>query len=145
MTQRVKNLPAMQETRVSSLGEEDSLEKGMATHSGILAWRISWTEEPIKLNEIIKKSVDRQRNSRNCAQKHTSIRMSSRDMKRCWRGMASEVRKLVPWQLMKRGFQGVGSDQLLSYWLIKEDENWEFPLDLSTWRPNCSLTLREQF
>ena len=84
MTQRVKNLPAMQETRVSSLAEEDSLEKGMATHSGILAWRISWTEEPIKLNEIIKKSVDRQeRNFRNCAQKHTSIRMSSGDMKRC--------------------------------------------------------------
>ena len=41
----VKNPPAMQETLVQSLGLEDSLEKGMATHSGILAWRISWTEE----------------------------------------------------------------------------------------------------
>ena len=50
----------------------------MATHSSILAWRIPWTEEPIKLNEIIKNRVDRQeRNSRNCTQKHTSIRMSS--------------------------------------------------------------------
>ena len=42
----VKNLPAMQETWVLSLGWEDPLEKGMATHSNILAWRISWPEEP---------------------------------------------------------------------------------------------------
>ena len=41
-----KNLPAMWETRVRSLGLEDSLEEGMATHSSILAWRIPWTEEP---------------------------------------------------------------------------------------------------
>ena len=44
--QMVKNLPAMQETWVQSLGWEDSLEKRMATHSSILAWRIPWTEEP---------------------------------------------------------------------------------------------------
>ena len=42
----VKNLPAMQETQVQSLGREDPLEKGMAIHSSILAWRIPWTEEP---------------------------------------------------------------------------------------------------
>ena len=42
----VKNLPAMQEIRVQSLGGEDRLEKGMATYSSILAWRIPWTEEP---------------------------------------------------------------------------------------------------
>ena len=42
----VKNLPVMQETCVRSLGQEDPLEKGMATHSSILAWRIPWTEEP---------------------------------------------------------------------------------------------------
>ena len=41
-----KNLSAMQETRVQSLGRKDPLEKGMATHSSILAWRIPWTEEP---------------------------------------------------------------------------------------------------
>jgi len=41
----VKNLPAMQETRIPSLGWEDPLEKGMATHSSILAWRIPWTEQ----------------------------------------------------------------------------------------------------
>jgi len=49
MTQQVKNLPAMQETQemqVQFLGQEDALEKGMATHFSILAWRISWTEEP---------------------------------------------------------------------------------------------------
>ena len=44
MVQIVKNLPAMQ-TRVCSLGQEDSLEEGMATHSSIFAWRIPWTEE----------------------------------------------------------------------------------------------------
>ena len=42
----VKNLPAMQETWVRSLGGEDPVEKEMATHSSILAWRIPWTEEP---------------------------------------------------------------------------------------------------
>ena len=42
----VKNLPAMQKTQVLSLGQEDSLEKEMATHLTILAWRILWTEEP---------------------------------------------------------------------------------------------------
>ena len=45
-SQIVKNLPAMQETWVQSLGPEDPLEKGIATHSSILAWRIPWTEEP---------------------------------------------------------------------------------------------------
>ena len=43
--QLVKNLPAMQETWARSLGQEDPLEKGKATHSGVLAWRIPWTEE----------------------------------------------------------------------------------------------------
>ena len=42
----VKCLPAMRETQVRSLGQEDSLEKEMATHSSILAWKIPWTEEP---------------------------------------------------------------------------------------------------
>ena len=42
----VKDLPAMWETRVQSLGSEDPLEKGMATHTSILAWKIPWTEEP---------------------------------------------------------------------------------------------------
>ena len=44
VAQSVKNLPAVQETRVQSLGWEDPLEKQMATHSSILAWKISWTE-----------------------------------------------------------------------------------------------------
>ena len=46
VAQTVKNLPAMQETWVPSLSQEDPLEKRMATHSSILAWEISWTEEP---------------------------------------------------------------------------------------------------
>ena len=46
VAQLVKNLPAMQETQVRFLGQEDPLEKAMAIHSSILAWRIAWTEEP---------------------------------------------------------------------------------------------------
>ena len=46
MAQTVKNPPAMQETWILSLGWEDPVEKGMVTHSSILAWRIPWTEEP---------------------------------------------------------------------------------------------------
>ena len=46
VAQMVKNLPAMPETHVRSLGQEDPLEKEMAAHSSILAWRIPWTEEP---------------------------------------------------------------------------------------------------
>ena len=52
MAQTVKNLPAKQETRVQSLGWEDLLEEGMATHSNILAWRIPWTEEPGELSLV---------------------------------------------------------------------------------------------
>ena len=52
MAQIVKNLLAMQESRVRSLGWEDPLEKGMATHSSILAWRIPWTEKPSRLQSI---------------------------------------------------------------------------------------------
>ena len=48
----VKNLPVMQETLVQSLGQEDALEEGMATHTSIPAWRIPWTEEPGRLQSI---------------------------------------------------------------------------------------------
>ena len=52
MAQRVKSLPAVWETRVRSLGLEDPLEKEMATHSSTLAWKISWTEEPGRLQSM---------------------------------------------------------------------------------------------
>ena len=55
MTQRVKNLPAVQETQetwVRFLGQEDTPEEEMATHSSILAWRISWTEKPGRLQSM---------------------------------------------------------------------------------------------
>ena len=48
----VKRLPTMQETQVLSLGQEDPLEKKMATHSSILAWKIPWTEEPGRLQSM---------------------------------------------------------------------------------------------
>ena len=53
----VNNVPVMQETWVQSLGLEDPLEKGMATHSSILAWRIPWTEKPAGLQSRGSKRV----------------------------------------------------------------------------------------
>ena len=53
VAQTVKNLSAMQETWVRSLGQEDPLEKGMASHYSILAWRIPWTEEPGRLQTTV--------------------------------------------------------------------------------------------
>ena len=52
MAQTVKDLPAMKETWVQSLDQEDPLEKGMATHPSILAWRIPWTEKPGRLQSM---------------------------------------------------------------------------------------------
>ena len=52
VAQMGKNPPAMQETQVRSLGQEDPLEEGLATHSSILAWRIPWTEEPGRLQSM---------------------------------------------------------------------------------------------
>ena len=52
VTQMVKDLPAMQETQVRSLGLEDPLEEGMASHSNILAWEIPWTEDPGRLQSV---------------------------------------------------------------------------------------------
>ena len=57
VAQMEENLPAMQETQVLSLGMEDALEKGMATHSSILAWRIPWAEEPGGLQSIGSQTV----------------------------------------------------------------------------------------
>ena len=57
VSQIVKNLPAMQETQVQSLGWEDTLEKGMATHSSILAWKIPWIEESGGLWSIVLQKV----------------------------------------------------------------------------------------
>ena len=52
IVQSVKNLPEMQETRVQFLGREDPLEKELATHSNILAWRIPWAEDPVRLQSM---------------------------------------------------------------------------------------------
>ena len=59
VAQMVKNLPAMQETQVQSLGQEDPLEKRMATHSSLPAWGVPWTEEPGKLQSVGLSELDR--------------------------------------------------------------------------------------
>ena len=57
LAQVVKNLPAMQKTWVQTLGQEDPLEKEMVTHTSILAWRISWTEQPGRLQSMLSQRV----------------------------------------------------------------------------------------
>ena len=57
MAQMVKNLPAMQETRVQSLGQDNPLEKEMATHSSVLAWKSPWIEKPDRLQSIGSRGV----------------------------------------------------------------------------------------
>ena len=52
MAKTVKCLPTMRETRIQSLGREDLLEKEMATHSSVLAWKIPWTEEPGRVQSV---------------------------------------------------------------------------------------------
>ena len=56
MAQMVNNLPTVKETQVQALGQEDTLEKGMDTHSTIFAWRIPWTEELGSRKELVEKS-----------------------------------------------------------------------------------------
>ena len=58
VAQMVKRLPTMQETRVQSLGQEGLLEKEMATHSSILAWKIPWMEEPVGYSPQNRKELD---------------------------------------------------------------------------------------
>ena len=71
MLQMVKNMPAMEESQVQPLGWEDPLEKGMATHSSILSWRIPWAEEPGGLQ-----SVGSQRVGHDCVMNTITSRVS---------------------------------------------------------------------
>ena len=81
VAQTVKNLPAMQETRFQSLGGEDPLEQGMATHSSTPAWRTSWTEVPGGLQ-----SMGSQRVRHDCVPRHSTQQ---------WRGTSAEMAKEV--------------------------------------------------
>ena len=73
MAQMVKNLPAMKETQIQSLGQENSLEMGMATHSCIFAWRIPWTEEPGRLQSIGCKELDTTQHTHTHTHTHTRM------------------------------------------------------------------------
>ena len=85
----VKNLPAVQETQVQSLGQEDPLEKGMATHSSILAWKILWTEEPRGLQSMGSQRVNLATNT------HISKNMSSAKAADSGQEQEAEVGTLV--------------------------------------------------
>ena len=74
VAQMLKNPPAMQETWVWSLGLEDPLEKGLATHSSALAWRIPWTEEPGRLQSMVSQRVRHDWVTK-CGHAHTHIQL----------------------------------------------------------------------
>ena len=80
----VKNLPAMQETRVQSMGQEDPLEKGMATHFSILAWRIPWTEEPGRLQSMGSQRVGHDWSDLVCACTHTHNMKCASNLEICF-------------------------------------------------------------
>ena len=86
MTQMVKNLPAMQETWVQSPGGEDPLEKDMATHSSILAWRIPWTEEPDGLQSMGLQRVEDKSaiNIHTHTQTHTQTHTHTQSLRICF-------------------------------------------------------------
>ena len=88
MAQRLKHLPAMRETWVRSLGQEDPLEKEMATHSSILAWRIPWTEEHGGLQ-----STGSQRVGHNWETSLTSLTISIKESGRSWRSVFDTRKK----------------------------------------------------
>ena len=93
MAQWVKNLPAMQETGVPSLGQEDPLEKGMATHPNVLVWRITWTEEPGGLHTV-----------RRVARNRTCQLNKIRDVHSPWlnqTGTCDSSAEFCPWWLEK--------------------------------------------
>ena len=89
VAQRLKRLPPMWETRVQSLGREDPLEKEMATHSSILAWRIPWTEELGRLQ-----STGSQRVGHNWV---TSLSLSLGLLYKLTRARESLLEMLIPW------------------------------------------------
>ena len=72
----VKNLPAVWETRIQPLNQEDVLERGMATHSSILAWRIPWTEEPGGLQSVESQRVRHDRATNTHTHTHTRLTLS---------------------------------------------------------------------
>ena len=76
VAQRVKHLPAKQETQVQSLGQEDLLEKEMATHSSTLAWKIPWMEEPGGLQSMGSQRVPYRRNPRRNMLRHILIKLT---------------------------------------------------------------------
>ena len=89
--QTVKNLPSMWETQVQSLGQEDPLEKCMATHSSILAWRIPWTEEPGRLQSMGSQSRTRLKRT-----EHARVCLDEQDPARRREAVSAAEVKAVP-------------------------------------------------
>ena len=122
----VKNLPAIQETRVWSLGQEDPLEKEISTHSSMLAWRIPWTEEPGGLQ-----SMGLQRVGHNWATKHT-----------CTRDITKEAREARggPKSLMPTSFSGSAPPSFPRMpWTLRNGNKEDYVKCTSLSFPQCDL------
>ena len=92
MAQPVNSLPAMQQTQVQSLGEEDPLEKRMATHSSVLAWEIPWTEEPSGPQSSVSNS---QTLLSTHTQTHRHTHTHTHEVKQMGKLVAREVQRII--------------------------------------------------
>ena len=120
----VKNLPAMQETQVRSLGRKDPLEKGVATHSSILAWTIPWTEEPGGLQSVGSQRVEHDWGTNTTPHHQLCL---------CTRSLSQKRLSGTPWTVVRRaplsmGFPGrnteVGCYFLLQGIFLARDQIW---------------------
>ena len=124
----VKNPPAMWETWVWSLSGEDPLEKGMATHSSILAWRIPWTEEPGRLQSMGSQKW--------VTFTHSSLVLTSRILKK----LILPVLSLVLWRSGKSLISHLGSASL--WWLLKYFVNYLAFSSYSSGTVSCLSSLQ---
>ena len=123
-----KESPAVQETWVQSLGWEDPLEKGMATHSSILAWRIPWTEEPGRLQSMGSQKW--------VTFTHSSLLLTSRILKK----LILPVLSLVLWRSGKSLISHLGSASL--WWLLKYFVNYLAFSSYSSGTVSCLSSLQ---
>ena len=139
VAQSVKNLPVMQETCVRSLGREDPLEKGMATHSSVLAWRIPWTEEPGRLQSMGSYRVRHELATKPPLLPKTTEKPEQQQRLSTAKGKKSNYFK-------KRRRRGKFRHRHARRWGQKRPESWVYtPRIVSIWllgaRPAATLTL----
>ena len=131
MAQKLKNLSAIWETQVWSLGREDPLEEGMATHSSTLAWRIPWTEEPRKLQSMRLQRVGHDKRKINTYILHTTFLVE-----KFWKYHFCIKKKISSSSLLPMVPNGFCSGFSLGHDLTYNSRSWPFLYSYKTQAPN---------